>query len=401
MAKTTTVKQITFAWEGLNKQGMQVKGESTAASMAAVKADLRKQGILPKKVRKKPAPLFGEKKIVPKDIALFARQMATMMQSGIPLTQAFDIVGKGHSKASMQKLIMNIKNDVEAGSTFADALTKHPLYFDDLFCNLVQAGEQSGALENLLDKIATYKEKTEALKAKIKKALTYPIAVIAIAFIVTAILLIFVVPVFAEMFSDFGADLPALTQFVVTLSDFFVDWYLVIFGSIILAVGGFFQAKKRSKGFNEFIDRTALKVPAVGDLVRKSAIARFSSTLSTMFAAGVPLVEAMTTVAGAAGNVVYSNAILRMRDEVATGMSLQMAMRQSGLFPNMVVQLVAIGEEAGSRFFGDYSLITAPYGDGARNLGVLGVIGPTRMAYDRVIPIVDVTSRMLSAALKS
>ncbi len=347
---TKTQKQITFIWEGTDKRGAKMKGETRSASMALAKAELRKKGINPTKVKKKPTPLFGKKKkkITQGDIAIFSRQMATMMSSGVPLVQSFDIIGKGHENPSMQELIMAIKADVESGTPLAEALGRHSYYFDELYCNLVNAGEQAGILETLLDKIATYKEKTENIKSKIKKAMFYPIAVIVISFIVTAILLIFVIPQFQEMFSGFGADLPAMTLFVIGLSKIFQEWWWAIFGGIGIGVYCFIEAKRRSHKFNHFLDRLVLKLPIFGEIVRKATIARFARTLSTMFAAGVPLVEAMTTVAGAAGNILYSNAILQMRDEVSTGSPLNHAMRNTGLFPNMVVQMVAIGEEAGS-----------------------------------------------------
>jgi len=349
MAKKAA-KKIQFVWEGVNRQGHKIKGEETALSADLVKASLRKQGVTPKKVKKKPQPLFGggAKKITPADIAVFSRQLATMMKAGVPLVQAFGIVGEGHENPSMRDLILEIKADVEAGGTFHHALKKHPLYFDDLFCNLVDAGEQSGALETLLEKIATYKEKSESLKAKIKKALVYPVSVLVVAFAVTAILLMFVVPVFAEMFKGFGADLPIFTQFVVGLSDGFIaNWYL-IFGGIIGVIYTIKTLKQKSEKFNLWFDGFILKAPVVSELTNKSAIARFSRTLSTMFAAGVPLVEAMDSVAGASGNRIYSAAIIRIRDDIAAGQQLQVSLAQSGLFPNMVIQMVAIGEESGA-----------------------------------------------------
>lgn len=347
----TAQKQVLFSWEGTDKRGTKVKGETKSTSAALAKAALRRQGINPTKVKKKAQPLFSgkkKKKVTQSDIAIFSRQMATMMSSGVPLVQAFEIVGKGHENPAMADLIMAIKADVEAGSPLAEALGKHPLQFDDLYCNLVNAGEQAGILETLLDKIATYKEKTEAIKSKIKKAMFYPIAVIVVAFIVTAILLLFVIPQFQEMFAGFGADLPAMTLFVIGLSKMFQQWWWAIFGGLGGAVYAFVQAKKRSRKFQHLLDRLVLKLPIFGDLMTKAAIARFARTLSTMFAAGVPLVEAMTTVSGAAGNIVYGEAILRIRDEISTGSPLNQSMRQTGLFPNMVVQMVAIGEEAGS-----------------------------------------------------
>ncbi|MCG5513459.1 type II secretion system F family protein [Ectothiorhodospira shaposhnikovii] len=345
MAETMTV----FVWEGVDKKGVRIKGETTAANENLAKAELRRQGINPLKVRKKPKPLFGgKKKITPKDIAIFLRQMSTMMSAGVPLVQSFEIVGRGHENPSMQELILRIKADVEGGATFASALARHPAYFDDLVINLVGAGEQSGALETLLDRIATYKEKTESLKAKIKKAMFYPAAVIVVAFIVTAILLIFVVPQFQDLFQGFGADLPVFTQFVIGISEFFQSYWWAIFGGIGAAVFGFTQAKQRSAAFRRQLDLLSLRIPVVGELLRKAAIARFARTLSTMFSAGVPLVEAMESVAGATGNALFSEATLRMRDETAAGTQLQQAMRNSAVFPNMVVQMVAIGEESGS-----------------------------------------------------
>ncbi|MFA7592602.1 MAG: type II secretion system F family protein [Thiohalobacteraceae bacterium] len=339
-----------FAWEGTDKRGNRVKGESRGTNPNLIKADLRRQGIVPLKVRKKSAlASAGKGKAVQaKDIAIFTRQLATMLNSGVPLVQAFDIIGKGHENPRMQQLVMAVKGDVEGGSNLADSLRKHPLHFDDLVCNLVEAGEAAGVLDTLLDKIATYKEKTEALKSKIKKALFYPTAVIVVAFIVTAILLIFVVPQFESLFKNFGADLPAFTQMVVNMSRFMQDYWYLVFGGIGGIVYGLLQAKKRSRKFNQTLDRLVLKMPIVGDILTKAAIARYARTLSTMFAAGVPLVEALESVSGATGNIVYADAVLRMRDQVATGQQLQLAMTQTGLFPNMVVQMVAIGEESGS-----------------------------------------------------
>ncbi len=350
MAKQRKQKIDVFQWEGMDKKGQRVKGESRGQSQALIKAELRRQGINPLKVKKKAASLFGpkKKKITPKDIAIFSRQLATMMSSGVPLVQSFEIIGRGHDNPSMQDLVLQIKADVESGNTLADALARHPFYFDALYCNLVNAGEQAGILETLLYKIAIYKEKTEAIKSKIKKAMMYPTAVIVAAFIVTTILMIFVVPQFESLFSNFGADLPALTQFVVDLSAFFQAYWWAMGGIIGIFVYTFKQLKKRSRRFQEMLDRLTLKMPVMGDLATKATIARFARTLSTMFAAGVPLVEALTSVAGAAGNIVYSRAIIRMREEVATGNALQVTMRQANIFPNMVIQMVAIGEESGS-----------------------------------------------------
>ncbi len=349
MAKKATAEKIEFNYEGTNRGGSKVKGEIYALSDAMAKNELRKQGINPLKVKKKPKPLFGgAAKITPSDIAIFARQMATMMQAGVPLVQSFEIIGQGNDNQSMQKLIFGIKAEVEGGVPLAEALSKQPLYFDPLFVNLVNAGEQSGALESMLDKLATYKEKTEALKAKVKKALFYPIAVLVVAFIVTTILLIFVVPQFEELFQSFGADLPALTRFVIDLSELMQEWWYVIVLGIGGLVYGILRIKKTSPKMQESIDRMALKAPVVGDIATKSAIARFSRTLETMSAAGVPLVEAMNSVAGATGNIIYYKASIKIRDEVSQGTQLQTSMRNTGLFPNMAIQMVSIGEEAGS-----------------------------------------------------
>ncbi|MGB0238014.1 MAG: type II secretion system F family protein [Cycloclasticus sp.] len=347
----TSASKITYIWEGTDNKGNRNKGEIIARSDAIVKAELRRQGIRPIKVKKKPKDILGslgEKPIVAKDIAVFSRQLATMMASGIPLVQAFDIIGKGHEKPAMQDMLASIKADIEGGSTLAEGLGKFPLQFDELFCNLVEAGEHAGILEALLVKIAEYKEKTESLKAKIKKALTYPIAVLVVAVIVTAILLIFVVPQFESLFSGFGADLPAFTQMVVELSRFMQEWWWAVFGIMGGVVFAIMQIKKRSRKFNHLLDRVVLKLPIIGDIMNKAAIARYARTLSTMSAAGVPLVEALQSVSGATGNVVYSEAVLQMREQVATGLQLQQAMKNTGLFPHMVVQMVAIGEEAGS-----------------------------------------------------
>ena len=343
-------KSVTFLWEGTDKRGNKTKGESEGISAALIKADLRRQGINPGKVRKKPQALFGGggKKIVPKDIAVFSRQLATMMSAGVPLVQAFEIVGRGHENPNMQKMILGIKADVETGSTLAEALRQYPVQFDDLFCNLVDAGEKGGILEALLHKIATYKEKTEALKAKVKKAMFYPMAVMVVAFIITAILLVYVIPQFEDLFRGFGADLPALTLFVMELSKVFQAWWYAILATIVGATMAFKQAKLRSEKFRRLLDRIALKLPIIGEIQNKSIIARFARTLATMFAAGVPLVEALESVAGAAGNSVYGDAILRIRDDVATGSQLQVSMKNTGMFPGMVVQMVAIGEESGS-----------------------------------------------------
>ncbi|MCK5720500.1 MAG: type II secretion system F family protein [Thiomargarita sp.] len=343
-------KDIMFVWEGIDKRTKKKrKGELTGRSEATIKSNLRKQGINPTKVKKKPKPLFGGggPPVDTKDITMFARQMSTMMSSGVPLLQSFDLVAGGHEKPAFQKLVMDIKADVEAGGTMAEALRKHPKHFDDLFCNLVDAGEQAGILESLLTKLALYKEKSESIKKKIKGALTYPISILVVALIVSAILLIFVVPVFADMFKEFGGELPALTQFAVTLSDFMVANWFFVFGGIAAFVIGFTQARSRSKAFFNFTQRVALKLPLFGELLTKSSIARFSRTLATMFAAGTPLVEAMDSVAGATGNIVYYEATMQIKSEVSTGIPLAESMRETGVFPNMCVQMTQIGEESG------------------------------------------------------
>lgn len=341
---------VWFVWEGTDQRGARTQGELSARTELVARAELRRQGIRVVKIRKKPMALFSarQKKITTKDIAIFSRQLATMLSSGVPLVQAFEIVGRGHENPSMQDLLLKIKSDIEGGIPLAEALGRHPLYFDELFCNLVQAGEQAGVLETLLHKIAEYKEKTESIKAKIKKALTYPAAVIVVAVVVTAILLIFVVPQFEELFKGFGADLPVFTRMVVDLSKFVQEWWYVVLGVIIAVVYVLVQLKNRSEKFNQMIDRMALRVPVVGEIIHKAAIARFARTLATMSTAGVPLVEALESVSGATGNFVYANAVLQMREDVSSGSQLQQSMRQTALFPNMVVQMVAIGEEAGS-----------------------------------------------------
>ena len=344
----TATKDIPFLWEGKDKKGNRVTGKSLAASEQALRSDLRRQGVVPTRIKKQSSAFRSGAKPSPEDIAIFFRQLATMLTAGIPLVQAFEIVGTGHEKPSVQKLILDVKSQIEGGSTLHEAFAKHPLYFDDLSVNLVEAGEQAGALETLLDKIATYKEKTEAIKKKIKKALFYPAAVLAVAVIVTVILLIFVIPQFESLFKGFGADLPAFTQMVINMSKFIQSqgWLLA------LVAGGagyaFFYFKKRSRKMREWLDRMMLKTPIIGPILRKAAIARYARTLSTTFAAGVPLVEALTSVSGATGNIVYQDAVLRMKDEVSTGQRLQRAMDNTGLFPNMVNQMIAVGEESGS-----------------------------------------------------
>jgi type IV pilus assembly protein PilC len=343
---------VMFVWEGKDKTGKKVKGEKSGTSDTLIKAALRREGITVSKVKKKPKPLFGGgggKPITPGDIALFARQLTTMMESGVPLLQSFDIVGEGHENPTMQKLIIQIKGDIEAGGTLADALRKHPDLFDSLFCNLVEAGEQAGILESLLNKVATYKEKSEAIKKKIKGALSYPVTILIVAAGVSAILLIFVVPVFADLFSGFGADLPALTAMVVYLSDQLKLYWLHVLVVIFALKTAFKQANKRSKKFNEAMQRLSLKLPVFGSLLRLSAIARFSRTMSTMFAAGTPMVEAMDSVAGATGNIVYYEGVMKMKNDISTGTSLADSMRDCGnIWPNMVIQMVQIGEESGA-----------------------------------------------------
>ncbi|MCX2800631.1 type II secretion system F family protein [Microbulbifer thermotolerans] len=340
---------VTYVYKGVDSKGNKVEGEINGTSPALIKAQLRKQGIIANRVQKKPKPLFGgKKKVKPEDIALFTRQMATMMKAGVPLVQSFEIVADGLDNQGVKELIFKIRDDVASGTAFADALRKHPLYFDDLFCNLVASGEQSGALETMLDRIATYKEKTESLKKKIKKAMTYPIAVIVVAIVVTSILLIKVVPQFAETFSSFGADLPAFTQMVVGMSEWMqANWFIALICAVI-GIGGTLEAKKRNKKVADFFDRLILKMPILGQITYNSIAARFARTLSTTFAAGVPLIDALKSVAGATGNVIYEDATLKIRDSVATGIPLNGAMRASNLYPTMLVQMAAIGEESGA-----------------------------------------------------
>ena len=349
MAETAVAGNVPFLWEGTDRKGNKIKGKSMAANEQAVRNDLRRQGVVPSRIKKQSQGLFsGGGKVTPADIAIFMRQLATMLAAGIPLVQSFEIVGTGHDNPAMQKLILSIKGDVEGGSSLAEALAKHPLYFDDLVLNLVEAGEQAGALENLLDKIATYKEKTEALKKKIKKALTYPAAVLVVAFVVTTILLIFVIPAFEDLFKGFGADLPTFTRMVIDLSIFVREQGVILAGLIGGGIFAFLYFKKRSRPMRHFLDRMSLRTPVIGPILQKAAVARYARTLSTMFAAGVPLVEALESVAGATGNIVYELAVLKMRDEVSTGQRLQQAMENTDLFPNMVVQMIAVGEESGS-----------------------------------------------------
>lgn len=341
-------KPIVFVWEGKSKSGHKQKGMLSAASPDLVKAKLRKQGIVPTKIHKKRKEFGGGKAIEAGDIALFARQLTTMMGAGVPMVQSFEIVANGSDNQKMRDMINGIKAEVESGSNLTNALRKYPDQFDDLFCSLTEAGEQSGTLESLLGEIATYKEKSESLKKKIKKALFYPVAVLVVAFIVTAILLVFVVPQFEALFEGMGGDLPAFTQMIVTASEFMQAWWYIMFGGVGLAVWLFIQAKKRSKPFAELLDKISLKAPVFGDIIVKAATARFARTLATMSKAGVPLVEAMESVAGVAGNSVFEKAIYKMKDEAATGQRLTTSIESSGLFSNMVVQMVSIGEEAGS-----------------------------------------------------
>jgi len=348
MAELVAGKQFPFRWEGKDKKGNKVRGRGLARDELEMRSDLRRQGIAATRIRKERQLFKGEGKVTAEDIAVFARQLATMLTAGIPMVQAFEIIGVGHDKPAVQKLVLAIKSDIETGNSLHQSLAKHPLYFDDLFVNLVEAGEHAGALEAVLDKIATYKEKTEALKKKIKKALFYPAAVMAVAVIVTVILLLFVIPQFESLFKGFGADLPAFTQFVINMSRWMQHNGWMLLGVVVAAAFTFSYFYKRSRAMRQFIDRASLQVPVIGPILKKAAIARFARTLSTMFSAGVPLVEAMKSVAGATGNIVYQDAVMKMRDEVSTGLRMQRAMENTDLFPNMVVQMIAVGEESGS-----------------------------------------------------
>jgi type IV pilus assembly protein PilC len=343
---TASVKEVIFSWEGKDKSGKKVKGEIRAGGEAIVNVTLRRQGITVTKIKKK--SFTSGKKISDKDITLFTRQLATMMKSGVPLLQSFDIVGKGHANPSVGKLILDLRSDIETGTSMSQAFRKYPLYFDALFCNLVGAGEQAGILEDLLTRLAVYKEKTLAIKAKIKSALFYPVSILAVAFIVTAVIMIWVVPAFKDVFKSFGADLPAPTLFVMAISDFFVQWWYLIFGSLFAALYFFFQAWQRSVPMQRVMDRILLQAPIFGAVIRKATIARWTRTLATMFAAGVPLVEALDSVGGASGNAVYSDATRKIQNEVSTGTSLTVAMQNADVFPTMVTQMVAIGEESGA-----------------------------------------------------
>jgi type IV pilus assembly protein PilC len=348
MATATTAKitEFVFEWEGRDRNGKQVRGETRAAGENQVMASLRRQGVSATKIKKR--RMRSGKKIKPKDIAIFTRQLATMMKAGVPLLQSFDIVGRGNANPSVTKLLNDVRTDVETGTSLSAAFRKYPLYFDNLYCNLVEAGEQAGILESLLDRLAVYMEKTEAIKSKIKSALMYPIAVIVVAFVVVSVIMIFVIPAFKEVFTSFGADLPAPTLFVIALSEFFVKYWWLIFGGIGGGLYFFFQAWRRNEKVQQFMDRIMLKLPVFGDLVFKSVIARWTRTLATMFAAGVPLVEALDSVGGASGNSVYAIATQKIQQEVSTGTSLTAAMTNANVFPSMVLQMCAIGEESGS-----------------------------------------------------
>lgn len=349
MATATTAKTQTFIWQGTDRQGRASKGEMAGISQAIVKAQLRKQGITAKTVKRKPKPLFSMKKrIEAGDIAIFARQLATMMKAGVPLVQSFEIVAEGLENPSMRELVLELKNDVASGTSLQASLQKHPKQFDDLFCSLVGAGEQAGTLETMLDRVATYKEKTEALKKKIKKAMTYPAAVLVVAVVVTGILLVKVVPQFAETFSSFGSELPAFTLMVLHLSEFVQAWWFIMLASMIGGVFVFLQARQRSKKFAEQTDKLALRIPILGNILYQSIVARFARTLSTTFAAGVPLVDALESVAGAAGSIPYRKATLRVKDDVTAGQQLNSSIRQTAMFPTMLVQMVSIGEESGA-----------------------------------------------------
>lgn len=340
-------KEVTYAWVGKDKKGKIVKGEMKASGEAFVSATLRRQGVTVTKIKKQ-SGFANTGKVSDKDVTLFTRQLATMMKSGVPLLQTFDIVGKGHSNPAVSKLLSDIKSDVETGSSLSAAFRKYPLYFDSLFCNLISAGEQAGILDTLLDRLATYKEKIQAIKSKIKSALFYPVSILVVAFIITTVIMIFVIPAFKELFTSFGADLPVPTLVVMAISDIFVEWWWAIFGSIGFGIWFFFYTWKRSVSFQATMDRLLLKLPVFGELVRKATIARFARTMSTMFAAGVPLVEALDSVAGASGNRVYYDATKKIQSEISTGTSLTVAMQNAEVFPNMVLQMTAIGEESGA-----------------------------------------------------
>jgi type IV pilus assembly protein PilC len=344
--KKSDIKEVVFEWEGKDRNGKTVRGEQRAVSDNQVMASLRRQGIIPGKIKKR--KMRSGKSIKPKDIAIFTRQLATMMKAGVPLLQSFDIVGRGNANPSVTKLLNDIRTDVETGTSLSAGFRKHPMYFDNLYCNLVEAGEAAGILESLLDRLATYMEKTEAIKSKIKSALMYPTAVVVVAFVVVAVIMIFVIPAFKQVFESFGADLPGPTLFVMAVSEYFVQWWWLIFGGIGGGIYFFMQAWKRNEKMQKFMDRVMLKVPVFGALIEKSCIARWTRTLATMFAAGVPLVEALDSVGGASGNSLYADATTRIQQEVSTGTSLTAAMQNANLFPSMVIQMTAIGEESGS-----------------------------------------------------
>ncbi|WP_203141745.1 type II secretion system F family protein [Marinobacter mangrovi] len=342
-------KLSTYVWEGKDRKGNKTKGEISGSNLALAKAQLRKQGIMPEKVKKKSKPLFGgSKKVSPFDIAMLTRQLATMMKAGVPLVQSFDIVADGLENKGLQELVVSLRNDVASGTSFAGALRRHPRYFDDLYCNLVDSGEKAGALEQMLSRIATYLEKTEILKKKVKKAMTYPIAVVVVAIIVTAILLVKVVPQFESLFNGFGADLPAFTQFIINISEWLQSWWFIVLLAIFGFIWAFKEAKKRSRKFSDIVDKYVLKIPIIGEIIDKSAVAKFGRVLSTTFASGVPLVDALESVAGSTGNAVYRDAVTRIRDDVSSGTQLQASMRATDVFPIMAVQLTAIGEESGN-----------------------------------------------------
>lgn len=345
-ASPKSAKEQVFEWEGKDRGGKTVRGEIRAAGENQALASLRRQGVLGVKLKKR--KMRSGKKVSAKDITLFTRQLATMMKAGVPLLQAFDIVGRGNSNPSVTKLLNDIRGDVETGTSLSTAFRKYPLYFDNLYCNLVEAGEQAGILDQLLDRLAVYMEKTQAIKSKIKSALMYPISVVVVAFVVVAVIMIFVIPSFKAVFSSFGADLPAPTLMVIAMSEFFVSWWYLIFGITGGGLYFFFQSWKRNREMQRVMDRLLLKVPVFGDLINKSCIARWTRTMSTMFAAGVPLVEALDSVGGASGNSVYEEATIKIQQEVSTGTSLTAAMANASLFPSMVLQMCAIGEESGS-----------------------------------------------------
>ncbi|AFT71740.1 Bacterial type II secretion system protein F domain protein [Alloalcanivorax dieselolei B5] len=383
MAKTAAQqKTATFLYEGLDRKGSKVKGEISGKGPALVRAELRRQGIQARKViKKRELSLGGKKKIKPADIALFTRQMATMMKAGVPLVQSFDIVADGLDNPSMKDVVLKIKTEVEGGNNFAGALRQHPMLFDDLYCSLIESGEASGSLETMLDRVALYKEKSEALKSKIRKAVKYPIAVICIAVIVTGILLVKVVPTFQELFEGFGAELPAFTQFVIGLSEGLQAHFLPILLGGGALIAGFIQGRKRSQAFKDAVDRLLLRLPIIGDITHKATVARFARTLSTTFAAGVPLIDALDACAGATGNVVYRKAVLQVKEDVATGQQLQFAMRSTGVFPPMALQMTAIGEESGA-LDGMLGKVATYYEDEVDNLvdGLTSMLEPLIMS---------------------